>query len=378
MVKSIGSLVSFFKKPGHLIAVILIGGLFLTLGCDLSSLTSSGTDEALRQSLVETQTALSVQMTMAAQNAINQDDQQQAVLTQSAIVVQSTLQALPTATLEAPPPAQPADQAESGSQDAAPTSESQADMAGFDDWKKDAHILLYEDITGTANIKRTVSDALESLSLKYDDAKSNAGVFLDKIGKTPGKDGWDLIIASLEDRRGVGGGSFYEPLRTAIKDGSSVIMELWNLDSSHDKAAGLLSDCGIKYQADFNSKTPMGVAGQVLYVLDTTNPIANEPNSNLRISDVTGFWTMSYPIGTTNFDYGDKLEKDPASKASIVFGLKVNEPESSGAVVNCIDGRLTLMTVSTHSYASERIRPLWENMIYRALKMRYAYRQSHP
>ena len=366
----------FFDRPRNIIAVILIGSVFLVLGCDLSSLTSSGNNEALQQSLIQTQTALNVQMTVMAQEAQNKEAQQQIMLTQSAMIVQSTLQAQPTQTSDTSDSPQPSSQDEGTPQTQPSEEEKQTDLAGFDEWKKEAHILLYEDITGKANVKRTVSDALENLSLTFDDARSNAGIFLDKIGKTPGKDGWDVIIASLEDRRGVGGGDFYEPLRSAIQNGSAVIMEQWNLDASRAKASGLLGDCGVEFQKDFNSEFPMGLAGQVLYVLDPTNPIANEPHDNLRISDVTGFWTKNYPIGTTDYDYGDKLHKLSGSKAVIVFGLNVNEPET-GTVVSCIDGRLTLVTVSTHGYASERIRPLWENMIYQALKARYSYEQNH-
>lgn len=369
---------SSVRKSGRLVAIILASTFLLTLGCDLSSLISRGNDEALRQSMVDTQTALSVQMTMSVQKAQDEAEQQQALMTQSAAAVQSTLQAVATATSETVPTEEGTINAETETQSATATSQSPVNLAGFDDWKKSAHILLYEDITGTVNVKRVVSDALETLALKFDDAKSDAGTFLIKINNQSEKNGWDLIIASMEDRRGVGGGSFYEPLHTAIENGSSVIIEMWNLDSSLGKAEELLSECNIEYQVDFNSEYPMGIAGQVLYSVDTTHPIANEPNSDLRISDVTGFWTDTYPIGTTNYDYGDKLEKPAGSKASIVFGLKVNEPNSSGVVVNCIDGRLTLMTVSTHSYSSERIRPLWENMIYQGLKARYIYLQSHP
>jgi len=359
--------------PFHVGVSIIIFLLILTLSCDLSSLTGGGGTS--NQSLIETQTALNVQMTLLAQQALTDDTAtQQAIQTQSAISVAATVAAQsPTQqppTQEQPPAAE---------EEATSTPEgSPVNLAGFDDWKSDAEILVYEDITGISDVKRIIKDALDALGLSFEDTKSNAGVFLDELSKTPGDNGWDLIISGVEARRGAGGGGFIEPIHDAIKNnGSAVVMEQWNIDSYSGRVADLFSECGVAYQQDFHAEGIMSAAGQVLYILDSTSPIVSEPNGDIRISNTTDYWPNFYGKGTKDFDYGDKLKKIPGSNAIFVLGLKANELDQFGTLVNCMDGRLSLLTVSTHNYTSDRMRPLWENMIYQALKARYAYLQSH-
>jgi len=144
--------------PFHVGVSIIIFLLILTLSCDLSSLTGGGGTS--NQSLIETQTALNVQMTLLSQQAQTHDTAtQQAIQTQSAISVAATVAAQsPTQqppTQEQPPAAE---------EEATSTPEgSPVNLAGFDDWKSDAEILVYEDITGISDVKRIIKDALDAL-----------------------------------------------------------------------------------------------------------------------------------------------------------------------------------------------------------------------
>jgi hypothetical protein len=280
---------------------------------------------------------------------------------------------LVTGTLEPPTQKEP-----SQGQTPQPTEKKQKSSLGdFNSWYKEASILLYEDMAGEFGATRDIKDTLIKMELNPVDVKDASGIFVQQIkDKGTNDEGWDLIISASEARKPTAG-DFIPSLIEAVKNGSSLIWEQWNIDSmSSDKLKNFLSDCGVQFQQDFASVGPMG-SSLALYPVDIDNPILNEPNKDLRISFITEYWSEWYKsINEHLYDYGDLLEKTINSKASIVLAAKNQEVEKNATLVSCYDGRVILWTSSTHNYGHDRIVPLWQNMIYNALKARYNYINS--
>ncbi len=373
--------------------LVICSLLLLFLACDMAGGSSSSSN----QSLVETQTALNVQMTVVAMNANNvqQDQNQSAQQTQIAQSAQATVLAVQSMQAtedakKAPAPAE-GDQSASNQQ---PADNGQAQSGGnaptgnFDTWMKSASILLYEDMAGMFDTNRIILEALNGLGLKPNkDDKDSSGYFLGDIrsGGPSGKP-WDLIISGSEARTAIQG-EFIPPINEAIANGSALIMEQWNIDSiNRGKIASLLTSCGVSYQRDIFLErdypaclVPADEGFLVLWPIDTGNPILHEPNDGLRISSMSGYWSDWYRaqciLGAWSapWDYGDALQLTPGSKAKIVLGTKSTETDRHGVLVTCHDGRVTLWTSSTHNYEYERVMPLWQNMIYNALKARFTY-----
>ena len=377
--------------PRRWIFLVICGLLVFVLACDLAGGTSSSSN----QSLVETQTALNVQMTVVAMNASNvQQDQNQSVQqTQIAQSAQATVLAVQSmqATEDAKqPPAEPANQQEPSDSGQAPA-ESNAASGDFDSWMKSASILLYEDMAGMFDTNRIILEALNGLGLKpTKDEKDSSGFFLGDIRSGgPGGKPWDLIISGSEARTAVQG-EFIPPLNDAVGSGSALIMEQWNIDSiNRGKIGSLLTSCGVAYQRniylerDYPACQPPGDENfLVLWAIDTGNPILHEPNDGLHLSSMSGYWSDWYQtqcaIGGWGYpwDYGDALELIPGSKAKIVLGTKSTETDRHGVLVSCHEGRVLLWTSSTHNYEYSRVMPLWQNMIYNALKARFTYTSS--
>jgi hypothetical protein len=189
----------------------------------------------------------------------------------------------------------------------------------------------------------------------------------------PGGQPWDLIISASERRDGIQG-EFFDMFGKALNNGSSVIVELWNIDSFViGKVSPLLAKCGVRFMGDwFAIGAPVPKSEQVLYPYDGTSLILHEPNEGIRISNPNQYWwNWMWFWGWGIGDYGDFLEKLPGSKATIVLGQKNQDKTRYATLVSCLDGQFTVQTFSTHSYGQDRVVPLWINMITQALKARY-------
>jgi hypothetical protein len=321
---------------------------------------------ATSQALNATQAAQSVQATVLAQQATQLAQQPAApsvdiAATQVALTVQATTNAQQAGQNPQNPPSSQGGQINTGD---------------FQTWMKSAQILLFEDMTGRYDTTRWIQEALDALGLPYQDEKDAQGNFKNSLlmGASGGKP-WDLIISASEDRKGIQG-EFFDYFNTALNNGSSLIMEHWAIDSfSAGKISTLLSKCGVRFQADWHAVGyPIPDSEQVMYPYDGTSPVLHEPNEGIRISNPTDFWWnwwLYYPAWGYG-DYGDFLEKLPGSNAVIVLGQKSQDKTRYATLVTCLDGRMTFQTYSTHSYGHDRIVPLWQNMIYQALKARYA------
>jgi hypothetical protein len=62
--------------------------------------------------------------------------------------------------------------------------------------------------------------------------------------------------------------------------------------------------------------------------------------------------------------------------AQLLVGTDGSNANSGGVLASCMSNRLTLMTFSSHSFPYNTMQPLWENMIYNALKTRALHLQK--
>jgi hypothetical protein len=105
-----------------------------------------------------------------------------------------------------------------------------------------------------------------------------------------------------------------------------------------------------------------------MFPLDASHPILNEPNSGLSFTDVTSFWWD--PNGRIAYDIGDLMENSMTGDARLLVGTQASEKTSHGTLTVCMNGQLILQTFSSHQLTFEAMKPVWENYIYNALKVR--------
>jgi hypothetical protein len=244
-----------------------------------------------------------------------------------------------------------------------PTESGNGPPPDYDDLIDNANILLFEDMTKLFET-RYVKEALDSMGLSdnYTDVKDAVGHF-----KTQLLSGihWDLILVAVEARTGVQG-EFFTYLNDQLNEGTSVVMEHWNLDDlSAGKVSSILTRCGIAIQADWWD--PPNSARSIWY-LQGEHPIFHYPNEGMSLTNYTLYWF---------FDAGDLIKKLPGSKATLLAGTIATEKSSYGTLAVCIDGRFTLQTYSSHDYHRDDVVRLWQNFIYNALIAHFDYDKTH-
>ena len=295
--------------------------------------------------LQETQVALYVQQTVVARDiaeltqAANEPTVQPTV--QATIEPSSTPQ-LPMDTSVAPPPTEPA--------------------PSFESWKREAKILLYEGITGDPNRSRIISGALDSLGLGYLDTASQIGEFQSPLS---GNQDWDLVIYARENRDDASGNLFGE-IFSEYDNGSSVIIEHWNLDDILNFSTAFtmkMEKCGLVVTADWYD--PNQTADLLPYAHNTQNPIHNQPNTNIRLT--------SFGQAKWSGDIGDFLRLTTGSDAQVLYGTLETTNSTKATAVSCFNNRFVLQTFSTHQYDRVRMIMLWENYIYNTHLARYQY-----
>jgi hypothetical protein len=370
------------SRATEIFCILVITGLIA--GC-----AGFGGTSAREQSLLETQMALGVQATMIAQQ--NSKGADATIQAQQATLVAQAAQA----TVMAKEAAQAAEKAAAPKVDAAatlasqqvelairqteaarptqapaPTAEVKASTqtpqaqptADFKALMKKANILIYEDMTGVGWASRVVKPAVEKFNLNYTDTGSAMGRFKEQIlAGGPGGKPWDLVIVAAERHEGVSG-EFFEYLNTALNNGSSVILEVYYLESfANGKAAMLLSRCGVEFERDWGI---VPIERRPMFPLVSENPVLHMPNDRITLTMVTDTWF--------NDDIGDFIRRSPgANTATLLTGTLANERNSHATVAVCENGKFILQTFSSHIIANERIIPLWENYIYNALQARF-------
>jgi len=219
-------------------------------------------------------------------------------------------------------------------------------------------------MAGVFNTSRYIKQALDDMDFKYTDTVDHLGDFKQALLKKPveGKD-WDLVISANEGRTRYTmiRGEFFTYFLNLLEQGTAVIMEAWNLDSSMDQPLrDLLDACGVEYHGDMYDLRDQS---QVFYSAYPNAAILTYPNQP-ALYNVTNYWELKG-------DLGDLLQLSDGSHAQILLGRRLDYPTKYGTLVSCMDGRLIIQTFSTHQYAQKDMVALWENYIYNALKSHY-------
>lgn len=354
--------------PGNVIVLAGIAclGLFLT-SCNLFPISS---EEALQRTQIRaTELEVNVQQTLLVQK-------------QAEIEIERTVQA--SNPISPPPEAQeptlesidtPA--VEAVTTETAPKLEiilptETAVLEAFDEqayqaWRKNAKILLYEDMTARLDTVRYVKLSLDELGLPYKDDGSAFGWLQDDLAKgTPDGGQWDLIIMAAEEKNGIKA-DFFSPALTAIEQGTAVILEVWYLDGTYRSSASrLMAACGIEFENNWIGIPPSGAA---MFALNPDHPVMNQPNSALNFTSTTNFWWD--PQGVIRYDIGDLVKTASDSNATLLLGTVAGSRTNHGTSTVCMDGYLTWQTFSSHILTFNSMSPLWQNYIENALRTRF-------
>ncbi|MFM8322969.1 MAG: hypothetical protein ACKOC5_18825 [Chloroflexota bacterium] len=348
-----------------------------TLACTVNFGTPGGSGASQDQSLQFTQTSVSLQMTaLALQNSqlnVTQTAAAAAVAqpqldlpaTQAALAAQLTSAApvlpimldTPVLPTERPPEAtQPPAQPPAQPEQPAPAS------GDFKQWMNSASILVYEDIVVDASETQYVKKTLEGMGLRYKwDGNAQGRLKSDMLAGGPNGP-WDLIIIAVEARSEVSG-EYFDYLNDALRQGSSVILEAWHLDEvSEGTISPILSRCGVtvyEYFPDTDSTLDV-----LMYQLGIRHPILEEPNSGLTFTKARDKWLYS-------MDLGSLMAYTGRGDAQILLGTDAQNRDQDGTLAVCMNGQLILQTFSSHSFPYSVDGPLWENMIYNALRTRF-------
>lgn len=362
-------------KPSGYLRLILLFVVILTLA--LAGCTAFPTEED--PSLRETQLELNVQQTLAANKATEADvggtiEAQRATLeAQSAQATRIAQQQPPATATVDEATIQQTEQAQQATLSAEQTALAPTEtpipepVIDFATWMQSANILVFEDMTTMPETNRYVKDTLGYMQLNFSDTGSAKGMLQTQVaGPGPNGEEWDLLIIAAEAKKEGVNGEFINYIEDALTRGSSVIFETWTLDRLSSGIAGpLLARCGLALDNNWTKVPPSRL---VMFALDPTNPILNVPNSGISFSKTTSFWWNP----DQNIDVGDwmMLARDPKD-AKIVIGSLATETTNHGTVSVCFGGQFILQTFSSHAHSFNALKPLWENYIYNALKVRY-------
>ena len=359
-----------------LLAIIAL----ITLGSLSSCADLFGGDQGTK--LEETRIALAVMQTQFAlqqQSPVNPPPTVDLLTTQVAIAAAQTQLALP----QQPTPDFAATQVAQSVQltlQAQPQPQPQAtqppatapSLGDFDTWKRNASILLYEDMagaeaSGTYESFRYVKKTLDSMGLRYVDTLSGIGLLKSQINSSgPAGKGWDLVIIAAE-RKSTVSGEYFTDLIETLNRGASAILEVWYLDQvSQGAISPLLSRCGVQVYKDFIATT---INDEAMFIMSGDHPIMYSPRSGFRFSNVTSYWPLSNPPVFT-LDLGDLMILTGTGDAQFLAG-QGSDPSRNGTVTVCLGGQFILQTFSSHQVAYSEMALVWENYIHNALLNRY-------
>ena len=148
-----------------------------------------------------------------------------------------------------------------------------------------------------------------------------------------------------------------------------MIIEAWHLDhTTQDSLAELLDKCGVEVE-EYLPRNKGALDLAVFPIIGVSHPILSEPNDGLTFSRADTRYISSG-------DLGDLMSLTGSGDAQLLIGVDATEYSQGGVVANCLNGRLTLMTFSSHTYSYDVMAPLWENMIINGLKARARYLYS--
>ncbi|MEW5869764.1 MAG: hypothetical protein AB1894_10855 [Chloroflexota bacterium] len=363
------------------LGLLLVAGL---MSCD--SLIRPG-----NPTLRETQLELSVQQTLAVQRSTDQVLEKTRQAGQPTLPVPEHLtQQAPEATIDPNQAAEATVQAMQATQaveitSSAPlaTTEPPPPVGDLATMAKSANILLFEDMIGNLDTNRYIKDTLTALGVPCEqdgstpcrDVGSAQGWLKEQLaGGAPGGKPWDVIIVASESKKGTAElkssfpAEYTEGILEAIDQGSSVILEMGNLDSLHAGVVGTMAArCGIEYE---NNWVRVPASRMVMFSLDPTNPIFNEPNNDMSFTATTSYWTTT--AKGKYYDIGDLVALGRGGDATLLLGTTPDEKTRNGTLTVCMNGQLLWQTFSSHQLAYKSMQLVWENYIYHALKVRFS------
>jgi hypothetical protein len=342
-------------------------------GCGLIPLSEEQSVRATQ--LKETQLEVNTRQTLIAQQASDKQAAGTLEVQQATLNAQYTQLALGAGGATPQPPVSEAnsDQAtQAASQQAtqaapSPTPEP-SPTVDLQSKMKTANILLFEDMTNYLDTNRYVKDTLDHMGLPYVDVGSAKGWLKEQIssGGPEGK-GWDLVIIAAESKTSGEAGEYFEYVLDMIDQGTPVIFEVFYLDKVFSGSASkLLDQCGLEYEGNM---IRLPANRMVMFPLDSSNPILQEPNSGLTFTDTQSFWWDDQ--GKTNYDTGDLVQTTMTGDARLLVGTKAEEKQTHGTLTVCMNNYLILQTFSSHNLTYNAMQPVWENYIYNALKVRF-------
>ena len=343
------------KQSAAILAVIAVL-LLASLACSTFSTDEQAIDQAVQQTVI----AVGVQQTVMAQTLAGFEQQEAAAASQTPAPAPTA--AAPTAAPQADlPSATPT--ALPAAPTPAPTETAPVSASGpeLERWMSTAKILLFEDMSGSREI-RYVKKALDDAGSFYVDVGSAKGWFKNLLLSG---ENWDLIIASAEARRNFGG-EYFEYIYNRTSQGAATIVEFWDLDSApQGMAKPLLDLCGIEFQDDWYEPDL-----RTFWWLVPDDPIFIEPNEiGPYLRNTAPFWRG---------DIGDLLQIRtrnglPEGDARLLAGTNREWPNDHGLLATCLGGRMIFQTFGSHEYRQDDIVSLWQNYIYSTLKGRYEW-----
>jgi hypothetical protein len=334
-----------------------LGCNFIAEDTDEESLESTQTALSAEQTDLAEQSGGDINATIAAQQATI--DAQAAQATQVAMVPPPGTTPLvppemPPGTTPLVPPGMP------GTTPMAPVAPPSGD---FTQMMKTASVLLYEDIVAMPAESRYVLKTLQSMGIQSvkDDGNAVGWLKTDLLGSAPGGRPWDLVIIAQE-ARGTVSGEFYQYLGNLLQQGTSVIVEDWNLGNVVEGAvAPTLAQCGV-YAYPWWSFTG-NINDVVMWPLGIPHPVLSQPNSGLAFTRARDTWLTFGQLGS-------QLALTGKGDAVLLLGTKTQEQYKDGTLAVCMGGRLIIQGFSSHSFEFMTMYPLWENYIYNALQVR--------
>jgi len=351
-------------------------GFWLIVALAGCSLIPVSEEQSLRATqLKETQLEVNTRQTLIAQQASDKQAKSTLEVQQATLNAQYTQLARGAGGATPQPPASDAnaDQAtqaasQRATQSVAAQSPEPSPTVDLQSKMKTANILLFEDMTNYLDTNRYVKDTLDQMGLPYVDVGSAKGWLKEQIssGGPDGK-GWDLVIIAAESKSSGEAGEYFGYVLDMIDQGTPVIFEVFYLDKMFGGAASTLLDrCGLEYEANM-IRIPAN--RMVMFPLDFSNPILQEPNSGLTFTDTQSFWWDD--TGKKSYDTGDLVQTTLTGDAKLLIGTMANEKQTHGTLTVCMDNYLILQTFSSHNLTYNAMSPLWENYIYNALKVRF-------
>jgi hypothetical protein len=244
-----------------------------------------------------------------------------------------------------------------------PPTEEAAPAVSFEDWMKDANILVYDAMYGRGDtlIIQTAIDGL-GLGRNVTHVNDAIGDFIKEMNSAMN---WDLIIVGSEFRSQVQG-EVFDILVGPIDRGSAVIIETWYIDQVYNgRIRPVMQRCGIAFHQDWWRNTnyrQSDLNNYFVYLLEPNDPVFSSPNIIGPLSPYGVRWVE---------DVGDTVETIPGSGAVLLAGRLPKEYNSYGLIAKCLEGRLIWQTFSTHDYKDQEMINLWQNYIYNTLKARY-------